>query len=230
MRQRPGVPSTGKTARLDNPGKSSKYGPWRKHVWTHYFVGANAIITKQFRSITHAEMAVQNLKHAADLEIIKNGTYRRNETASIHIKVTNSGAGHYLPTGLTAIRQMWLHVKVSDSEGTVLLQSGELDEQGALDKDAVVYHTVLGNNKGEPTINIAQAAQILHDHRVPPKGHITENFSFKIPPDAASPLLIEAILKYRSISKPLAQELMADKTQDVPVIIMVSDFESVDFQ
>ncbi|UCF87415.1 MAG: hypothetical protein JSV71_01520 [Nitrospiraceae bacterium] len=230
MRQRPGIPSTGKTARLDNPGKSSKYGPRRKHVWTHYFVGANAIITKQFRSITHAEMAVQNLKHAADLEIIKNATYRRKETASIYIKVTNSGAGHYLPTGLTAIRQMWLHVKVSDSAGKVLLQSGELDEQGGLEKNTVVYHTVLGNNKGEPTINIAKAAQILHDHRIPPKGHITENFTFNIPSDAESPLLIEAILKYRSISKPLAQELMADKTQDVPVIIMVSDFKSIDFQ
>jgi hypothetical protein len=231
MRQRPGIPATGKTVRLDNPGKSSKYGPRRKHVWTHYFVGANAIITRQFRSIKHAEMAVQNLKHAADLEIMQTGTYRRNEIASIHIKVSNSGAGHYLPTGLTAIRQMWLHVKVSDSEGNVLLQSGELDEQGDLDnKNTVIYHTVLGNDKGEPTINIAKAEQILHDHRVPPKGHITENFSFKIPLDAASPLLIEAILKYRSISQPLAQELMAGKAPDVPVIRMVSDFKSVVFQ
>jgi hypothetical protein len=229
MRQRPGVPATGKTSRPDNPGKSSKYGPQRKHVWTHYFVGANAIITRKFGSLTHAEMAVQNLKFAADLEIMKNGSYRRNETASIHIKVTNSGAGHYLPTGLTALRQMWLHVKVTDGEGKVLLQSGELDEQGNLDKNTIVYHTVLGNDKGEPTINIAKAVQILHDYRIPPKGHIIENFSFKIPPDAESPLLIEAILKYRSISQPLAQELMGDKTQDVPVIIMVSDFESFAF-
>jgi len=230
MRQRPGIPATGKTVRLDNPGKSSKYGPRREHVWTHYFVGANAIITKHFRSITHAEMAVQNLKYAADLEIVTDGTYRQNEISSINVKVINSGAGHYLPTGLTAIRQMWLYFKVSDSEGNILFQSGVLDKNGELDKNAVVYHTVLGNDKGEPTINIAQAAKILYDHRVPPKGHITEIFSFKIPPDAASPLLVEAILKYRSISQPLAQELMGNEAQDVPVITMVSDFKSVALQ
>ncbi len=229
MRQQPGIPATGKTVRLDNPGKSSKYGPMRKHVWTHYFVGANAIITKQFRSIKHAEMAVQNLQYAADLKIVTEGTYKKNEVSSIRVKVVNSGAGHYLPTGLTAIRQMWLYVKVTDSERNLLYQSGELDEKGKLDKNAVVYHTVLGDDKGVPTVNIAKAAKILFDYRIPPKDHVTETFSFTIPPGAAPPMLVEAILKYRSISQPLAKELMGSEAPDVPVITMVSDFESVMF-
>jgi hypothetical protein len=230
MRQRPGVPSTGKTERPDNPGKASIYGPQRKHVWTHYFVGANAIITKQFRSDTHAQMAMQSLQHAADLEIMKNSTYRKNEISDIKVKVINSGAGHYLPTGLTSIRQMWLYVKVSDSNGNLLFQSGELDEKGGIDESAVMYHTVLGNDQGEPAINIAKAVKILYDHRVPPKGYIIETFSFRIPPDAVSPLLIRATLKYRSISQPLAQKLMGDEAPDIPVINMVSDFERVMFQ
>jgi hypothetical protein len=230
MRQRPGVPSTGKTERPDNPGKASRYGPQRKHVWTHYFVGANAIMTKQFRSDTHAQMALQSLQHTADLKIMKNSTYRKNETSDIKVKVINSGAGHYLPTGITSIRQMWLYVKVSDSNGNVLFQSGELDEKGEIDESAVMYHTVLGNEQGEPVRNIAKAVTVLHDHRVPPKDHIIETVSFRIPPDAVSPLLIKATLKYRSISQPLAQELMGDEAPNIPVINMVSDYERVMFQ
>jgi hypothetical protein len=225
MRQRPGVPVTGKTERPDNPSKASKYGARRKHVWTHYFVGANAIITKKLGSSTHAEMAEQNLKHAADLEIIKNNTYKKDEISTIQVKVINSGAGHYLPTGITQIRQMWLYVKVSDSNGNLIFQSGGLDKMGAIDKNAVLYHTILGNDKGEPVVNIAKASKILYDYRIPPKEHVIEEYSFKIPSDAVSPLFIESTLKYRSISQPLAQELMGDEAPDMPVINMASDFE-----
>jgi hypothetical protein len=226
MRQRPGVPVTGKTERPDNPSKASKYGGRRKHVWTHYFVGANSIITKRFGSITHAVMAVQNLTHAADIEIIKNSTYKKNEISTIQVKVINSGAGHYLPTGLTQIRQMWLYVEVSDSNGNLIFESGGLDERGEIDKNAVMYNTVLGNDKGEPVVNIAKASKILYDHRIPPKDYVIEEYSLSIPSDAVSPLFIEATLKYRSISQALAQKLMGSEAPNIPVINMVSDFES----
>jgi mono/diheme cytochrome c family protein len=230
MRQRPGVPATGKTERPDNPGKASKYGSRRSHVWTHYFVGANAIITKHFGSSTHAEMAVQNLKHAADVEILKNSTYKKNEISTIQVKVINSGAGHYLPTGLTQIRQMWLYVKVTDGNRNLIFQSGGLDERSKIDKNAVLYNTVLGNDKGEPVVNIAKASKILYDYRIPPKDHVIEEYSFEIPSEAVSPLSIEAILKYRSISQPLAQELMGDEAPVMPVINMANDFENFKLQ
>jgi hypothetical protein len=230
MRQRPGVPATGKTERPDNPGKPSKYGPWRKHIWTHYFVGANAIITKELGSSNHAEMAVQNLRNAADIEIIKNSILKKNEISTLQVKVINSGAGHYLPTGITEIRQMWLYVKITDSNGTLLFQSGGLDEKSQIDKEAVLYHTILGNDKGEPVVNIAKASKVLYDHRIPPKDHVIEKFSFSIPSDAVSPVSIEATLKYRSISQPLVQELMGDEAPVMPVIDMVSDYEDFTLQ
>ncbi|MBI4654729.1 MAG: cytochrome c554 family protein [Nitrospirae bacterium] len=229
MRQRPGIPSTGKTERPDNSGKACEQGPDRKHIWTHYFVGANAVITKLLGSDTNAHMAVERLKNAADLELIKGGSYRRNELSYINVKVINSGAGHYLPTGLTMVRQMWLDVKITDARGKIILKSGSLDKNGEIDKDAVLYYTQLGNEKGEPVINVALADRILYDHRIPPKGYVIERYAFNIPSDAISPLNIEVALKYRSASQPLTRALLGESAPEIPVIDMVSLIDKIEF-
>ncbi|NQT70167.1 MAG: hypothetical protein HQ552_11365, partial [Desulfobacteraceae bacterium] len=130
MRQRPGIPATGKTMRPDNPGKAADKGPDRKHIWTHYFVGANTLVTKLLKSDLHAQMAIERLKNAADLELIKSDAYKKNKLSHISVKVINSGAGHYLPTGLTEVRQMWLDVKISDHKGKTIFRSGSLDKNG----------------------------------------------------------------------------------------------------
>lgn len=222
MRQRPGIPATGKTERPDNPGKAADNGPDREHTWTHYFVGGNAIITKILGSEVNSRMAVERLQNAADLEIIKSGFYKKNGLSYIKVKVINSGAGHYLPTGITEIRQMWLDVKITDSRGKIILRSGSLDKNGRIDENAVLYYTQLGNEKGEPVLNVALADRILYDYRIPPKGYVIERYAFIIPSDAVSPLKVEATLKYRSVSQSLAKTLLGDSVPEIPVVNMVS--------
>lgn len=229
MRQRPGIPSTGKTERPDNPGKAADSGPERGHVWTHYFVGANAVITKFLGSSTHAQMAIERLQNAADLELIGSSSYKKNELSYIKVKVINSGAGHYLPTGITEIRQMWLDVKISDTRGKIILRSGSLDENGRIDENAVLYYTQLGNEKGEPVINVALADRILYDYRIPPKGYVIEKYAFYIPSDVVFPLKVEVTLKYRSISQPLAIKLLGNSAPQIPVIDMVSLVDEIGF-
>ena len=220
MRQRPGIPATGRTERPDNPGLACNSGPERKHIWTHYFVGGNSVVTKLLGSDLHAKMAVERLQNAADLELIKSGPYKKNGLSHITIKVINSGAGHYLPTGLTEVRQMWLDLKVIDAEGTMLLSSGAVDDRGNIDQNAVIFHTKLGNEKGEPVINPALADRILYDHRVPPKGFQIERFAFYIPESAVSPLKVTATLKYRSASQELANTLLGENGPIMPVVDM----------
>jgi hypothetical protein len=229
MRQRPGIPATGKTDRPDNPGKACDDCPDRDHIWTHYFVGANAVVTKLLGSDLHANMAIERLQNAADLEILQNSNYSKDELSNIQIKVINSGAGHYLPTGLTEVRQMWLDVEISDARGKVLLRSGALDKKGGIDKNAVKYSTILGNKKGEPVLNVSKADRILFDYRVPPKGYVMENYAFYIPSGAVSPLNIKATLKYRSASQELARTLLGDDAPQLPVIDMVTIEKKIKF-
>lgn len=226
MRQRPGIPATGKTYRPDNPGKASDVGPEREHISTHYFVGANAVVTNIMGSEMHAKMAVERLQNTADLKLITNDSYRKNKIAVIQVKVINSGAGHYLPTGITMIRQMWLDVKITDAAGKILLRSGALNEKGKLDNNAVLFHTKLGNEQGE-VLNVALADRVLYDHRIPPKGYVIESYSFSIPDDAVSPLTIKANLKYRSASQELTNTLLGENAPEIPVINMTGAIEEI---
>jgi cytochrome c5 len=229
MRQKPGIPSTGKTKRPDNPGKACDMGPVRQHIWTHYFVGGNAIVTKLLGSEMHAQMAGERLQNAADLELLNDSSYRKKALSRVRVKVINSGAGHYLPTGLTEVRQMWLDVKITDAKGKILLRSGGLDEKGSIDKDAVIYHTKLGNEKGD-LLNVVLADRVLYDHRIPPKGYMIESYAFYIPDDAVSPLNIEVTLKYRSASQELARILLGEKALEIPVIDMATISEKIVFE
>ncbi len=229
MRQRPRIPSTGKTKRPDNPGKAADGGPYRKHIWTHYFVGANTLVTKLQGSDVHSQMAIERLKHAADLEIIKTMPYRKSGVSYIKIKIINSGAGHYLPTGLTEIRQMWLSVVITDARGKMIFKSGNLDKNGNINEGSVIYYTQLGNEKGEPVLNVALADRILYDRRIPPKGYLTEKYAFQIPSDTVSPLTVEAVLKYRSASQSLAKKLLGESAPKIPVIDMVRSVDKIAF-
>ena len=229
MRQKPGVPPTGKTARPANPGKAADNGPDREHVNTHYFVGANTLATQLEKNPVHAKMAVERLQNAADLELIKSASYNKNSLSQIKIKVINSGAGHYLPTGITEIRQMWLDVKITDKNGKTVFRSGSLDSEGNIDKSAVLFHTQLGDSKGEPVANVALADRILYDHRVPPKGYLIEKYSFMIPPDVLSPLTVTATLKYRSASQAFANTLLGNSSVEIPVVDMFSLVDTIMF-
>lgn len=222
MRQRPGIPATGKTERPDNPGQAADEGPERKHIWTHYFVGANTLGPKILENDLHNQMAVERLRNAADLMLIKKGPFRKNELSRISVKVINSGAGHYLPTGITEVRQMWLDVKITDDSGKTILRSGSLDQNGNIDENAVLYGTRLGDEKGMPVVNVALADRILYDHRIPPQGYVIEKYAFQIPPDAVSPLTIKATLKYRSVSQSLAETLLGRTAPEIPVVDMAS--------
>jgi len=114
---------------------------------------------------------------------------------------------------------MWLDVKITDAAGKTLLRSGELDKKGDIDKDAVVYHTKLGTEKGA-LLNVVLADRVLYDHRIPPKGYMIESYAFYTPDDAVSPLNVEVTLKYRSSSQELARILLGEKAPVIPVIDM----------
>jgi hypothetical protein len=174
-------------------------------------------------------MAVERLQNAADLELVKDSSYQKNRLAHIKVKVINSGAGHYLPTGLTEVRQMWLDVKITDAGGRVLLRSGNINEKGDVDENAVMYQTHLGDEKGNLVLNVAKADRILYDHRIPPKGYVIEKFAFYIPDDAVAPLKIETTLKYRSASQSLVNVLLGDNAPEIPAIDMVSITENISF-
>jgi len=226
MRQLPGYPSTGSTERPDNPGVSAPGGKERDHIYTHYHIGGNAVLPALPDLLEGGEenvqMVYERLQNCAALEIITPNTPTVWQTATIQVKVSNIGAGHYLPTGLSEVREVWLEVVVKGALGKTLFQSGKIEEGEDLDSQARIFNIKLADKEGKHTVNVAKADHILSDHRIPPKGYITEDFSFFVPLSGILGYTVEARLRYRSASQSLIDALLGEDTITLPIIDMVS--------
>jgi hypothetical protein len=216
MYHRPGVPATGSTDRPKNPGTAADDGPKREHIFTHYFVGGNSFVPGLFKDAVKARMAEERLKNAAELSIddskIGNG--------KLIIGIKNIGAGHYLPTGLTDVRQMWLEITIKDKNGRLVYSSGVLDENGYIPENAIVYNTVFGDGKGKPVTNIAKAREILKDRRIPPRESLRE--SIKLPEGKGRDIIIRIRLLYRIAPQKIVDIVFGKGKIKLPVITMAT--------
>ena len=226
MRQRPGFPCTGSTERPDNPGVATPEimgGKKRPHIWTHYFVGGSVTpISLPPNSEIQPQLAIERLKNAATIQIIVNPGYKAGDLLRFQVDIKNTGCGHYLPTGLTEMRQMWLKVSVTDADGKLVYKVGDVDEKGNIDDTAVIYHTIFGNENGEPTLHVWTATHVISDNRIPPKGKKEERFVCQIPTDIKPPLKVETVLLYRSAPQNVANALLGEKTIKLPIIEMTN--------
>ncbi|MDD5615861.1 MAG: multiheme c-type cytochrome [Candidatus Methanoperedens sp.] len=210
----------GVTRFVPNPGRAAVGGPIRENIFTHYFVGGNAMLPGLLGSPEHEKLAQERLKSAATLEI--EAIEVVNDNVTLRLKVTNTGAGHKLPTGLTEARLIWLDVEVRDASGKAIFRSGGVDENGYIDHDAVKYHTVFGDASGKHTEKVWFAQKILSDNRIPPKGYSIEYYNFTIPKTAKRPVILSARLNYVSASQELSDLLFGKGKVRPPVVEMTS--------
>lgn len=72
------------------------------------------------------------LRNAATMRVDHPKQVTPGDRLRVRVDVTNSGAGHNLPTGFATERQVWLEVVVRDAAGKQLYISGALDRFGDL--------------------------------------------------------------------------------------------------
>jgi hypothetical protein len=214
MYQRPGVPATASTERPDNPGAAADYSRERPHIFTHYFVGGNSSVPADFGDSEKADMAVARLQHAANLDLDLSNLGKKQ----LGITVSNTGAGHSLPTGLADMRQMWLEVVIQDKAGNLIYQTGILDDKKELPENTLIFRTVFGDGKGNPVLNLSKAREILRDNRIPAKGQATEIISLDRVLEKDS--RIDVRLLYRSMPQKVLNLLPGEPMGPLPVVEM----------
>ncbi len=210
-----------------NPGKAAENGRMREHIYTHQIVGGNAMIPGLLGSPEYEKLAEERLRLAAKVEI-EDMEIINNRSVNINVRVTNTGAGHKIPTGVA--RQIWLEINVTDFAGNQIFSSGRMDENGYIDPNAVIYHTVFGDSNGRPTEKVWLADSILIDNRIPPKGYAVENYNFTIPQNAKGPLAINVRLDYMPISQELSDMLFEKGRVRPPVVEMASANATLNWQ
>ena len=199
-----------------HPGKAATMGKVRPHVSRHTFVGPNLIYATGPDSAAMRKASEALLRRSGAVSI---GAAMRPGGGKLTIRVTvsNTGAGHYLPTGVTEIRQLWLEVKVTAPGGRVLLHSGGLDAAGNIKPGAVVYRTEVHDAQGRDTTLFWNTVRKASDRRIPPLSSLTERYTVHKAP-ASGTVKVEAALHYRSVSPAgLAEAEVPAGTVKVPV-------------
>ncbi|MEX6505488.1 multiheme c-type cytochrome [Jiella sp. M17.18] len=188
-------------------GQPTDGGPVVPNVRSHQFTGAQYHLVG-LRDPKLAEMSKALLRRAATLEA------RLDKNGQLVLRVTNAGAGHNLPGGVSDLRQMWLDLTVTDANGRTVLASGQLGPDGHLPKDARVFHKVMGDKDGNPVgLLFWHFGKMLKDTRIPPKGHRDETFA--LPAGTAFPVTVDAKLMFRTFAQDFT-DLVRQSHPDMP--------------
>lgn len=214
MFQRPGIPATGSTERPLNPGAAADYSEERPHIFTHYFVGGNSGVPRAFGADDKAAMAEARLKHAAEIAV----SVLEKTPETVTVSVTNSGAGHSLPTGVGDLRQVWIQLTLANADGSLAFAAGMPDSRGELPEGTEIFNTVFGDGKGNPVINIAKARQILSDTRIRAKETVTRQFDLGRVPSPGQVLTVR--LLYRGMPQKILNLLPGEPAGPLPVVEM----------
>jgi hypothetical protein len=206
-----------------NPGRAAIGAPEREHIFTHYFVGGNALVPSMLGSEKHAQLAREMLQGAAKMELIAAENLRPGGLATVKIRVHNVGAGHKLPTGFPEGREMWVDFRVLDDTGKEIYRLGKTGADGYLEKGTHSFRVVLGDAEGNVVdLEVWKATRVLYDTRIPPRGYADARFDFPVPGDAQGTLTIKADLCYHSFPQALVNYLLGSEAPEVPTIIMTS--------
>ncbi len=214
MYQRPGIPATGSTLRPENPGAATDYSDERPHIFTHYFVGGNSSVPGNFNGQDKDQMAIERLQNAATISVDTSLIMQKK----LNITVANTGAGHSIPTGVGDLRQVWLEITIQDKANKTSFQTGVLNDKNELSKDAVIFRTVFGDEKGNEVINIAKARQVLKDNRIKAKQSVTETIDLPLVPQKDAMIIVR--LLYRGMPQKILNMIPGKPFEPLPIIEM----------
>jgi hypothetical protein len=134
--------------------------------------------------------------------------------------VTNSGAGHSIPTGVGDLRQVWIEISIRDANQNLVFQSGFLDGKKELADDAIIFRAVLGDGRGNPVVNLAKAKQVLSDNRIPARQQVTQTIELDFIPQKES--VITARLLYRGMPQKILNLIPGEPLGPLPVVEMAT--------
>lgn len=181
---------------------TSVLGQPRPNFSRHVFQGGNAFMLGLLNK-HRGELGVAALPQELDAEIARTKAFLRSSTARVAIEAARidrqrvvfdidieNVAGHKFPTAYPS-RRAWLHVTVTDANGTIVFESGAMRENGAIvgnDNDAdgslyephyeeirtaeqvQIYEPIMVDEHGEVTTGLLKGVRYVKDNRLLPHG------------------------------------------------------------
>ncbi|HVZ16850.1 MAG TPA: hypothetical protein VG897_07025 [Terriglobales bacterium] len=174
----------------------------RQGLHQHTFIGGNFFML-QVLNRYRDELSVVALPNELSLQSQKTIEFLQSQATRVSIEAPDTVGdriqfnvsvenltGHKLPTAYPS-RRVWLHVRISDSNGNIVFESGKLRSDGSIvgndnDSDAMhyephyheitssdqvqIYEPILKDFRGVVTTGLLAAVGYLKDNRLLPKG------------------------------------------------------------
>ena len=204
-------------------GKAAIMGPDRDAVASHWFSGGNVSLLEHFGETDAAERARVVLRSAGAIDIISAPeTVQSGQFATVQVKVTNSGAGHKLPTGFPEGREVWIDFQVTDKNGKEVYRLGQI-EDGHTESGTKNFKVHLGDKNGdEVDLDVWLVEKILFDNRILPQGYQIVDFNFRVPEQVEGPLTIKADFNYWPFPQKIVDFLLGEGKMQVEITQMAT--------
>ena len=194
-------------------GPAADGAPMRQGLHRHRFVGVELPLVPEIdddpdlKAELEAEID-ELLATAVTVELEVAERVEPGRQLDVVVRVNNEIGAHAFPTGSTNLRQAWVAVTATDANGTVLYQTGHLDENGDLgnffsrtepffDNDLLLLSSTLIDHAGQPTLFPWRAAE----HRtgaISPDHDRTFTLFVPVPDDAVGPVEVDATVHFRT--------------------------------
>ena len=226
-------------------GEAVDGGPERQ-IHSHRFRGVGIPMLEGF--VPDAEtMAILDgeveelLSGSSNVEVSHPDVILAGEQLDLVVTIQNLIPGHNLPTGSNFLRQFWLDLIVTDSEGRVLYRTGDLDSNGDLrnvwsetdpfgDPDLITLTSDLLDAKGDPVLFPWDAVELVN-RAIAPAHERTYTLFVPVPEDAATPLEVQASLLFRAFPPYLLRTLgLSDYVGKLKIRTLSSVVTSVDVE
>jgi hypothetical protein len=206
------------------PANENRWTSLGQKTPSHYFAGGSVDIARLSGARERLKLATDLLANTASLALDVQQCGSNN--IELRAQVTNFGAGHNLPTGVTDLREVWLEVIVSGEMGEVIYSSGRVDGNGYLDERAIRFGVTLGDAEKKPIRfhDIARARYILSDTTIP--SGATHQVSYSIPLLGQKKADVKVRLLYRGVPQDFINHYM---TSDLRFQIVTMASASLSF-
>ena len=180
-------------------------------------VGAHGNIPGALSSLPGMADDLTLLRQAATLDARLTTNPTDLSKLTVTVIITNTGAGHHLPTGASDLRQLWLELTLRGDTGQMLWSSGVLDQYGAFDPGTVQFRKVLGDANGQPIDlhRVWVATQVLSDTSLLPLEARVINYPVALPA-GSTPARLTVRLLYRDVSQAFAEFAQNGPVADLP--------------
>jgi hypothetical protein len=133
-----------------------------RQVHDHSFVGVDYALDDPAQSAAQNQARTGLLRSAAAMSINRNSVTRNQNGVSFSVSVSNTGAGHNIPTGFAFTRQVWLEVTATDAFNVVQFSSGLLANPSTDD----LCDSATLNEQGDPMIQYVQGCNDIDQQLV----------------------------------------------------------------